>query len=210
MKLANMTRTDYKAQIIKVIEINDKIVSNSSVIDTKTKQAFLAISGYTRDAAIGEKKNWSLTQARALLAPLLAHWNESIDVDTELFWIEIKKHSLDFERKEPLQYALNKGRFMRVDIGISAKNAWPALKKMEVIRKQYSKAEIEKIDNIISTDEQTRLTILQKCLSKKSIPQSQYLKFGECMAYFAQCQLFDKYFIKSQVDELLKIWKNFK
>ncbi len=30
------------------------------------------------------------------------------------------------------------------------------------------------------------------------------------MAYFAQCHLFDKYFIQSQVDELLEIWKNFK
>ncbi len=56
MKLANMTRIDYKAQIIKVIEINDKIVSNSPVIDTKTKQAFLTISGYTRDALLAKIK----------------------------------------------------------------------------------------------------------------------------------------------------------
>jgi len=47
-------------------------------------------------------------------------------------------------------------------------------------------------------------------LAKKAIPQTQYLKFGECMAYFGRSKLFEVYFSKEQVEELYEIWKNFK
>jgi hypothetical protein len=51
--------------------------------------------------------------------------------------------------------------------------------------------------------------MLKKCLTRKQIPQTNYLKFGECMAYANKCRLWDKYFTQAEVDELYVIWKNF-
>ena len=47
-------------------------------------------------------------------------------------------------------------------------------------------------------------------LSKKNIPKSQYLKFGECMAYFANTGLFPKYMDENEVKKLYVIWKKHK
>ena len=75
---------------------------------------------------------------------------------------------------------------------------------------QNARDEIEEIDDIILKDEKQRIEILKKCLRKKEIPQTQYLKYGECMAYANNCLLWKKYFKQSEVDELYEIWKNFK
>ena len=93
---------------------------------------------------------------------------------------------------------------------MDARNYWTKLKSQNSITESFTKTEIQEIDDIVAEDEKRRLEILKKCLNKKTIPQSQYLKFGECMAYFANCRLFDKYFTSGQVEELYDIWKNFK
>ena len=137
-------------------------------------------------------------------------WKESIGIDTENFWSELSNHNIDFERKDELIFALNKGRFRRVDQGMSARKSWNTLKSSKAIINRFSQTEIERITKIIEKDENTRLEILQKCLTKNSIPQTLYLKFGECMAYFGNCDLFDKYFAKNEIETLYKIWANFK
>ena len=145
-----------------------------------------------------------------MTSELLVYWNESIKPDTEAFWAELRKNNIDFERKEPLKFALTKKRFRTVEQGMDARNYWTKLKSQNSITESFTKTEIQEIDDIVAEDEKRRLEILKKCLNKKTIPQSQYLKFGECMAYFANCRLFDKYFTSGQVEELYDIWKNFK
>ena len=81
---------------------------------------------------------------------------------------------------------------------------------IEELVKDKTKTEIEKIDTIIADDENRRFEILKKCLRKKNIPRTQYLKFGECMAYMNYCGLWDKYFNKEEVQKLYDIWTNFK
>ena len=145
----------------------------------------------------------------SLKSEFLTYWNESIHPDTERFWKELKSNKIDYERKEPIRFALEKNRFRRVDQGIDARKHWSVLKSTKEVQEKFSKAEIEKIDNIIAEDENRRLEILKKCLRKKKIPQSQYLKFGECMAYIDNCRLWGKYFTQKEVEELYDIWGNF-
>jgi hypothetical protein len=204
-----MTNLGHNDKLLRTTEIHDKIVDASTAFDDKTKQAFKNMSKYIKDFLTANPKT-NAYQLRTLTNELLTYWNESISSDTEKFWTELQTNNIDTERKEPLRFALTKKRFRTVEQGINARNNWTDLKKLNSTIDKFSKTDIEQIDSIIADDEQNRLDILKKCLRKKAIPQTQYLKFGECMAYFANCRLFDKYFTIEQVEELYNIWKNFK
>lgn len=190
-------------------EIHDNFVDLSTVLNEQTKQAFKTQSKFIRDFLTNNPKINSY-QLRTLASELLTYWNESIKPDTEAFWTELRKNDIDFERKEPLKYALTKGRFKNVEQGMDANIYWIKLKNEKSIIDKFTQIEIKEIDNIIAVDEKRRYDILKKCLSKNAIPQTQYLKFGECVAYFANCHLFEKYFTTEQVEALYEIWENFK
>lgn len=196
-------------KLILVTKINDKVVDASTNMDEKTKEAFKNLSKYTRELLEKEPKMNSYG-LNSLKSGLLTYWNESINPDTEKFWTELKTNGIDYERKESLRYVLDKKRFKQVEQGIDARNHWTELKKMKEIQQRFAKTEIEEIEDIISKDEKQRIEILKKCLRKKEIPQTQYLKFGECMAYANNCRLWNNYFSHTEVDELYDIWKNFK
>lgn len=196
-------------KLILVTKINDKVVDGSTIMDEKTKEAFKNLSKYTRDLLEKEPKMNSYG-LNSLKSGLLTYWNESINPDTESFWTELKVNGIEYERKEPLKFAIEKSQFRRVDQGIDARKHWTELKKRREIIDKYSKTEIEKIETIIADDENRRLEILKKCLRKNEIPQTQYLKFGECMAYMNNCGLWVKYFNKEEVQKLYDIWTNFK
>ena len=204
-----MTTLGNIEKLILVTKINDKVVECSTNMDEKTKEAFRNLSKFTRDILEKEPKMNSYG-LNSLKSGLLTYWNESINPDTEFFWTELKVNGIDYERKEPLKYALEKNQFRRVEQGMDAKMHWGELKKRKEITDKYSKAEIEKIETIIAEDENRRLEILKKCLRKNEIPQTQSLKFGECMAYMNKCGLWDKYFNKDEVQQLYNIWTNFK
>lgn len=204
-----MTTLGNVEKLILATKINDNVVDSSTILDEKTKKAFKNLSKYTRDYLKREPKMNSYG-LNSLKSGLLTYWNESITPDTEKFWTEIKANGIDYERIEPLRFALNKNRFRRVEQGIDARKYWNFLKTTNEVQDNFSKTEIERIDSIISADENARLEILKKCLRKKEIPQTQYLKFGECMAYINNCGLWDKYFNKEEVQQLYDIWTNFK
>lgn len=203
-----MTTLEKLEKLILTTKINDKVVDNSTIMDEKTKEAFKNLSKYTRDLLETETKMNSY-ELNSLKGRLLTYWNESINPDTEIFWKELKTNEIDYERKEPLRFALEKKRFRQVEQGIDARNHWTELKKLKEIQQRFIKTEIEEIDDIILKDEKQRIEVLKKCLRKKEIPQTQYLKFGECMAYANNCRLWNNYFSQTEVDELYDIWKNF-
>jgi hypothetical protein len=188
--------------------ICDKVVDRSILMDEKTKEAFTNLSKYTRDLLEKDPKMNSYG-LNSLKNGLLTYWNESINPDTESFWTELKDNGIDYERKEPLKFALEKNQFRRVDQGMDARKYWSDLKQRKEITDKYSSTEIEKIERIIEEDEIRRLDILKKCLRKNGIPQTQYLKFGECMAYMNNCGLWNKHFNKEEVEQLYEIWTNF-
>ena len=196
-------------QLVRTTEIQDNIVNASALLDEQTKQALHNQSGFVRDFLAKNPKANSY-QKKTLASHVLTYWNETVNPDTEAFWTEMKRLGIDLERKEPLKFALDKGWFRNVEQGIDARNHWSALKNLSTVRDRYSQAEIERLDRIIEEDEKKRYEVLKKCLAKKAIPQTQYLKFGECMAYFGRCDLFKAYFSNEEVEELYAIWRNFK
>lgn len=204
-----MTTLGNIEKLILTTKINDKVVDSSNILDEKSKAAFKNLSKYTRDYLERESKINSYG-LNSLKNELLTYWNESITPDTEKFWSEINANGINYERNEPLKFALNKKKFRQVEQGIDAKKYWPFLKTTNEIKNRFSETEIDIIDNIISADEKAKLEILKKCLRKNEIPQTQYLKFGECITYMNNCELWDNYFKKSEVTILHEIWKNFK
>ena len=204
-----MTTLGHIDQLLRTTEIHDKFIDASPTFDEKKKQNFKILSKYTRDFLTANPKA-NTYQLRTLANELLTYWNESISCETEFFWEELHANYIDIERKEPLRFALAKKRFRTVEQAIDARNNWTDLKPLNLIIDKFSKTEIEQIDSIIADDEQNRLDILKKCLGKKIIPPTKYLKFGECMAYFANCRLFDKYFSTEEVEELYNVWRKYK
>jgi hypothetical protein len=200
-------KTEFKYKLLKTIEIQNGLVDDFNLFDIKTKEAVINHGNYWTERL--SKESFTLTQLKSIANEILTSWKESIGIATEMFWTELQKNNIEFERKDELNFALEKGRFKRVDIGMGARKDWSVIKEFDSIQKRFSKEDIEKIDLIINKDEKTRLEILRKCLRKKEIPQTQYLKFGECWAYMSNCGLWDKYFSKEEVEELLNIWKNF-
>ncbi|MGC3945538.1 MAG: hypothetical protein QM762_13645 [Chryseolinea sp.] len=146
---------------------------------------------------------------KSLASGILTFWRESVGVEVETFWAELRSQNIDFERRDELVFAIAKGRFRRVDIGMAARKDWILLRDLDSVKKRFSERELAIIDQVIKKDEIERLEILRKCLKNNEIPQSKYLKFGECMAYFAHCALFDQYFSRDQVEQLNTIWRNF-
>lgn len=197
--MANV-KTEYIEKLLNSIQIENKIVKDSKNFDNKDKESIAYFRNYYIDRIT--KEPITLTQLKSITNNILTFWRESIGIDTELFWIELKENNIDFERKDEINFALEKNRFRRVDVGIGARKYWTLIKDFDSIRKRFSKVEIEKISLIIENDEKTRLEILKKCLRKKEIPQTQRLKYGECWAYMSQCGLLSKYFSKEEIEEL--------
>jgi len=193
-------KNEYIEKLRKTIQIENRLVTDSKYFDNKDKEAIMYFRNYYIEMV--DKEPLTLTQLKSITNNILTYWKESISIDTELFWIELKKNDIDFERKDEINFALEKNRFRRVDVGIGARKYWTVIKDFDSIQKRFSKEEIEKISSIIENDEKTRLDILKKCLRKKEIPQTQRLKYGECWAYMSKCGLLKKYFSKEEIEEL--------
>jgi hypothetical protein len=203
---------DKANKLLKALEIGEQVFANSLTIDQKTKEAMINYSNWTKETINADIQNKTLMSygVKSLIDSTLTYWNESVGIDTEIFWTELRKSDIDFERKEPLRYALNKNRFLNVHQGMDARKNWDILLKSNFLQLQYTQTEIEKIQIILETDEKKRFDFLKDCLIKNRIPQRQYLRFGDSCAYFANCGLFEKYFTSGQVDTLYQIFRDYK
>ncbi len=207
-----MTNQEIKEDLIKACDISSKIINQSTDLDEKTKAAYLAYTPLSKETVenLSPGNGLNIYSLKIMSTEILTFWNEYIGTDTELFWKEMKENGVRIERKDPLTFALSKKRFRNVHQGMSARKSWEKLRLSNFLAERFSIEEIAMLDQIIETDENNRLSILRKCLLKKMIPQTQYLKFGECYAYFFNCNLFPKYFTNTEVSELYQIWMNFK
>ena len=140
-----MTKTENIEQVLKAVEIHEKIVNESTEMESDTKSHFLNLSKFTKDCLKDKSKaeKFNSYQIKSLTNELLIYWNETISVETEKFWTEIKNGNLNLERKEPLKFALNNNRFRNVEQGIGARKYWNSLKLLESIKDEYSDLEIK-------------------------------------------------------------------
>ena len=209
----SLTETTHKKALdfIEVIKIGSEIMADSKIVDNKTKEAFKNNDNWNINTVNDsiKKKDLSSTGLKSLTDSYFTFWNESAGIDIEEFWNRLEKRSLDFERKDSLQFALKKERFRNVHQAMSVRKDWERLKDSSLLRNRFSAENIEKLDEIVKQDELKRVELLKKCLAKKNIPQTQYLKFGASMGYLGYCQLFEEYFNQTEYNELDEVWQNF-
>ena len=207
-----MTNLEFKENLLLAYEIGRKVISNSKDYDNTQKETILSSMLVYKVIVEGliPGDGLNLHSLKSMSTAMLTQWNEGIGLHTEQFWAEMKLRKSLIERKDPLKLALSKKRFRNVHEGMQARKSWKDLRNFETINERFSNTELNEIDQIIQKDENTRVELLKKCLTKKRIPQSQYLKFGECAAYIHNCKLSQKYFSNEEISQLNKIWKNFK
>ena len=200
-----------KEEFFRIIAIGNQIMNNSENIHLKTK---VAMQNYSDDIIrrIDEickngKQNTSIINSYK--KDYLVFWNESISIESELFFQKLQENKIEINRNERLKYALIKNRFQNVHQGMDARKNWNKIIELGYLNERFTKDEIKKLNEIINKDEKDRFEFLKKCYEKKKIPQTKYLRFGDSVAYFNNCNLFKKYFESEQVVELMSIWKNF-
>lgn len=198
----------HKTQLMKLIQIQNSLVNDFDLFEPSTKELIVNNGLYWYGRLNNER--FTMAQLKSITNDVLIQWRESVGVAVELFWVEITKQGIDFERKDELVFALQKGRFRNVFVGMGARKEWGLIQNFESIKTRFSKDEVHRISEIIALDEENRANILKNCLMKKEIPRSKYLKFGECMAYIHHCELWEKFFTKNEVEELHEIWNSFK
>ena len=197
-------------RLIAAIELADSILKQDNEHNHNTIQSKWNHSIYVKNLvkASIRKNNLNSASLKSLIDSFLVSWNESIGIKTEIFWQKIRELGYDYKRIEPLRFALSKGRFRNVHEGIEAKNNWIPLKDSGLLKDQFSKSEIQRIDEIIENDTCKRLFLLKRVLGKGKLAYSNYLVFGDSWAYFKECNLFSENFNKDEVDILYKILLN--
>jgi hypothetical protein len=199
-------------KLLEAMSINVDLISKSTLLDANSKEAILKHSKVMEDMLRSSLQKGKLTAAglQSFTSTFLIYRNESINVDTELFWLRVKESNLEFSRKDPLRYALQKGRFFNVHQGMEARKNWASLMSSKLLEKRYTVKELKTLASIIQEDENNRAGLLRKCLLANKITNSNYLKFGDSMAYLTETSCMEKHFSKEEVFKFYEIWKNFK
>ena len=195
--------------LLKAIEIGNEVILKSIRLDEKTKVAFIGLNDYSKnyiETAINNEK-LTATNVKSIEKELLIYWNESISQEVEQFWYLINKNNLPYKRNSPIRELLEKNRFRQVDQWIDLFNNLDALRSGNFLDQQFTKEEIKKLDELIRIEEKKRFELVNKCLRKKKIPFSQYLKFGESMAFLERCNLTKEYFSDKEKEEIYEIWR---
>lgn len=199
-------------EFLKMLAISRELNVSSTQFSSLHKENSSNHHDWARDEVLIsiEKGTLNSIGLKSLIDGFLIQWNESISVETESFWLRIEENNLNFNRKEPLRFALEKGRFFNVHQGMEARSNWNSLVDSGYLLKRYKPEEIEKLFEIISNDEERRVIFLKKCLKANIIPSSQYLKFGDCMAYIYNTRIIKEHFSVEEIESLNLIWKNYK
>ena len=198
--------------LLKAIEISNQIFTKSKNVDNQKKIAFEALNNYSKTYLENAIKNDKLTahEVKSLESEFFKYWNESINQEVEFFWKEINKNQLPYQRKSPIKELLTKGKFRQVEQWIDLFNSLDELKKNKLLIKEFTRIEIEKFYKLVEAEEEKRFKLVNRCYQKKKIPFSQYLKFGESMAFLERCNLTKKYFTEKEREEIYEIWKSTK
>lgn len=202
----------FKEQLIKTIEIQGELINDFELFDAKIT-ALMTDNGIRWRERI-QTECFTLRELRSIARMVLSYWNESIGIPTELFWSELKKNDVPFERKDPLKSVLKRGRFRRFDLGVAARNYWILIKDSKAIRSRFTPTEIDTISDIIAKEEQARVELLKKCIILRKVPQKEYLKFNDSITYMQQCNLWSTHFSSTEqhllelIAENLSEWLN--
>jgi hypothetical protein len=195
-----------KENLFKAISIGNRIMKESKNIDSRTKEAMLNFSEDIINRVNKKCENGkpNSTLINSYKKDFLTYWCESSSLETEMFWKELKQNNIEYERKDPLFFALTKNRFINVHQGMDARKNWNDIIEFGFINERYTKEQIQKINSVIEKDENDRMEFMKKCLKNKRVPLSG-MRFADSRAYFEYCNLFTKHFDEETVKELYLI-----
>lgn len=195
-----------KENLFKAISIGNRIMMESKNIDSGTKEAMLNFSEEIINRVNQKCENGkpNSTLINSYKKDFLTYWSESSSLETEMFWKDLKLNNIEYERKDPLFFALTKNRFINIHQGMDARKNWKDILEFGYINERYTIEEIQKINEVIEKDEIDRMEFMKKCLRNKRIPL-RGMRFNESIVYFDRCNLFSKYFDEETVKELYQL-----
>lgn len=206
-------------QYFQLLEIEKQMFPIAFASDEKVMSAFLYKKDLDKQIINEsiEQKDLTMYALNSFVNGTLIYWNESIGVSIELFWQQVHLKNLPYIRKDPLAFALEKGRFRNVHQGRDARYNWKDLIDAKLLLSRYSEEEIARLDQIIKNDEANRVSLLKKCIKNNKVPGSQYLRFGDSVAYLTDGKLLDdgaykgtlleSHFTEPEIRILDAIWK---
>jgi len=201
---------DKAKSLLEAIKIGTAIINSSTHLDSKTKLAFNELHRYSKNIINSgfEKNKLTLYELKMIESELFTYWNESINLDVELFWKEINDRNLEFKRKNLIKYLLENGRLKSVEQWIGLYNSIEELSSTGQLSLMIQKNELKQLQELIDKEVDKKYSLVNKCFKKGSIALSNYLKFGESMAFLERCKLTLKYFSEDEREQIINIWKS--
>jgi len=145
-------------------------------------------------------------------------WSSFVDIWSEMFWTQIEETPTTFKRVDTIRKIIDRGRFMGVGEAMHTRYEWERLLDSGHLQLRYTSEELQKVTDIISKDESKRLRLLKKSLNNERVNWSEYLQYGEAIAYFTHGTLFnettggtelEKHFSSKEIRILDEIWKQY-
>lgn len=194
-----MKRNKVKS-LIELCSISKRCFKESKLLKPEVKSAWIAQIEYSEiflnKAVNGEKLN--AYQKKALEQGLLEYWNDNINYEVEIFWKELSKANLSFERKKTFEAIISKRRFKNVEQAIDIYNEMKS-KPIQNIEDEELALKLSKLYEVVIVDRDKRIKQLKKWIRNENVSFSDGLKFGENYAYIIRTGLLDEIF--SQKDK---------
>jgi len=195
-------------QFLKATEIGKNLIVADKEMDMNMSSMIKGLIEYTQGIIVNglNKDNLRKSSVVTLENDFFQFWNSTINSTVEQFWTEISKFKLPYVRNSMVHNLLEKGRLKNVEQWIEMFNGFEELVKSGNLTSQFTKEEVLKLKDIITGHEKSRFDFVDKCLKLNNVASSKYLKFGKSMAFMIKCNLLEKYYSNSEIDQLYKIW----
>lgn len=147
--------------LLKAFEISEKIFDESKSVDKQIKVTFQALNDYSKcfiETALKKDKLTS-NEVKSIESEYFNYWNNTINEDAEIFWEEITKINLPFQRKSALRELLTKGRFRQVEQWIELYTNFQNIKDSGFLYRQFKKEEVEELNSLIENEEKIDLKL---------------------------------------------------
>ena len=146
----------------------------------------------------------------------LAHlWSYWLAIWAELFWQEIDARGIHLVRTDMVLKIINRKRFSGVGEAMMYNRNWNNMVALGYLSR-YTPGQLAFINELLRKDKEKRLDLLIKSLRNRKVNASEYLKYGEAIAYFTEGKLFSDqigndeisyYFGPEELHVLNEIWR---
>lgn len=194
--------------LLKAIAISNQIFTKTNHLDPQIKSVYTFLNNYTQNYLESGIQNDQLTayEVKSGEGEFFKYWNNSLNQDVEIFWQEVLKNNLPYQRKSIVRQVLSKGKLRNVEQWIELVNNFDDVHQAGFLHTQFTTKKIQKVKDLIEAEKLKRFEIVNSCYQKRKIPFSRYLKFGESMVLLERCNLTMKYFTADEREEIMTLW----